>query len=388
MKNYSVCIIGAGPAGLTLACFLSAAGMKTIVIEKETKEKWLERGRAGLLDADALEILDKLGLKEKILVEGAPHGKCEFRLPNLQIIVDYGAMVGKKHMVYPQQVLTNDLADLYESRGGEILYDTPVTEVYGGASPYVICTSENENKIIINADFIAGCDGFYSVVRSAMPADVVSIYEENYPWSWLAILAEVPPSSPHIIYGLHPNGFAGHMLRKDDVSRFYIQIPLEDTIESWAINKIWDALDERLYSPGWKLRCGDIIELQRVRMRNVVVEPMCHANLFLAGDSAHIVTPAGAKGMNLAILDAADLAHSLIEFYAGREYLLESYSSRRLEVAWKVIAFSASFLELLNPLQHNAYQKRLNKTRIEQLRGNSITAQAFAQNYVGTPYVV
>src|SRR6185369_16494783 len=154
------------------------------------------------------------------------------------------------------------------------------------------------------------------VTRAAIPAGVLTTYERLYPFAWLGILAAVAPSTSELIYARHERGFALHSLRSPEMSRLYIQVDPATEISSWPDERVWDELRVRLASDdGFVLRDGPVLEKSIALHRSLVVEPMQYGRLFLAGDAAHIVPPAGAKGLNLAVADVRALAQGIERFY-------------------------------------------------------------------------
>ena len=402
-----VCILGAGPAGLIIANILSKYRIPCIVVEKYTQSEIYARSRAGLIDYKTVTILQEHGLSDRLFKIGKPHSKCEFRTPEHSFILDYGRISGgQTHYIYPQQELLVDLIDKFRQTGGKILFNTQGISIennrYGGK---VRCQQEN-NDLVIESEFIAGCDGFHGVSRASIPETVLKARIKHYNYAWLAVTAEAPPSTKHIIYGIHPRGFAGHMLRTETISRYYLQIPLEDTADNWSSDRIWSELQLRLAKDDWSLTQGRIIGKQVLTMRSFSTQTMQYNNLFLAGDSAHILTPAGGKGMNLAIQDADVLGRSLASYYRYYDnQALKNYSATRLPQVLQTQEFSESLLHTINIPSSNDPQeamqrslggfpherlhqeakllKLLQKFKLSQLINSPSYARDFARKYVG-----
>ena len=227
-----VCIIGAGPAGLIIANILNKYHIPCIVIEKYSKSEIYARSRAGLIDYKTVAILQEHGLSDRMMKVGKPHHQCEFRTPEHSFILDYARMSGgQTHYTYPQQELLVDLIDKFQLSGGEILFNTQGINIENNRYGARIECQQGDRDLVIESDFIAGCDGFHGVSRASIPESAIEPHTKHYNYAWLAITAEAPPSTKHIIYGIHPRGFAGHMLRSETISRYYLQIPLEDTAD-------------------------------------------------------------------------------------------------------------------------------------------------------------
>ncbi|MCC9310640.1 4-hydroxybenzoate 3-monooxygenase [Kitasatospora sp. RB6PN24] len=391
-----VAIVGAGPAGLVLANVLRQAGIDCLVVERRSRAHVENRARAGLIEHRTVEFLRAHGLAGRLLAEGAEHGSCEFRHGDGRFSVPYRELAGgRAHHVYPQQSLVRDLIAAYLADGGTLLFSHPAMAVADldapdGERAVLRCESPDSDPVLIECDFIAGCDGFYGAARPAVPAGRLRADVKQHEFGWLAVLAETPPATNEIIYALHRDGFAGHMLRTSSVSRFYLQCPVGDHPENWSDDRIWSALHRRLGLSDSELRPGPIIEKTVLDMRGFVAEPMRCGRLFLVGDAAHIITPAGGKGMNLAIADAAELADRLLVHYrSGNSAVLDGYSAARLPDIWHAQEFSHWLLHLLHsPVagrEDSAFLHRLQLSRLDRLRDSAAFAASFADSYAGPP---
>ena len=384
-----VCIIGAGSAGLLIANILHKHRIPCVVVEKYSEAKIYARSRADLVDHQSVTVLQKHGLSDRLLKEGVPHGKCEFRTPKQSFILDYAQKCqGQTHYTYPQQELLKDLIKKFELAGGRILFNTQGIDINNSDRGVKVECQQNGHTITIDCDFIAGCDGFHGVSRASIPETITQPRNKDFDYAWLAITAEAPPSTEHIIYGLHPNGFAGHMLRDETISRYYLQIPLEDKITDWSNSRVWSELQLRLAKDDWKLAEGKITAKQILNMRSFAVQTMQHCRLFLAGDAAHTMTPAGGKGMNLAIQDADVLGNSFVSYYRYHDNLpLKNYSANRLPVVRKTLEFSESLLHMINVqddrTEAGKSQQRVQQFKRSQLINSEIYALDFARKYVG-----
>ena len=391
MPRTQVGIIGAGPAGLVLGHLLADAGVDSVVLEKASRQHIETRVRAGLLEHGTVELLRASGLGERMLREGLTHRGTEFRVDGVRHRIAYSDLYGGRAMlVYPQQELVADLVRLRLARGGPTVFEAEDVEPAGFDSDHPALTySAGGVRERLECDFIAGCDGFHGVARESIPAGAISLFDQRLPFGWLGVIAAVPPSTSEIIYAVHERGFAGHMIRTPEVSRFYLQCEPDEDVGNWPDDRIWEDLHARLATTdGWSLKEGPIVEKSVSELRSFVCEPMQFGRLFLAGDAAHIVPPTGAKGMNLAIADAQVLATALAAWYrSGDGALLDAYSSTCLRRVWRVQEFSSWMSWMLHRLPDDlpgrAFRRRMQQAQLDYLCGSPVAAASFAENYVG-----
>lgn len=384
-----VAIIGAGPAGLMLGHLLRQAGIDVVVLERQTADYVLSRIRAGVLEQVTVDLLDELGLGERMHREGLPHeGFCLADGERL-IHINMAELTGNSVMVYGQTEVTRDLMDACADRGLEVIYeagDVALHDIESGA-PYVTYTRDGAEHRI-DARFIAGCDGFHGPSRQAIPASVGKVYERVYPFGWLGILADVPPCHDELIYANHQNGFALASMRSKSRSRYYIQVPLTEKVEDWPDDKLWDELAIRLGPEAAShIRRGPALEKSIAPLRSFVFEPMRHGSLFLAGDAAHIVPPTGAKGLNLASSDVAYLSRALIKYFReGSSYGIDTYSRTALARVWKSERFSWSLTLLMHRFpDSDAFDRRMQIAELDYIQNSRAAQTTIAENYIGLP---
>lgn len=383
----TVAIIGAGPAGLTLANLLQRRQVPCIVVDKFTREQLLGRARAGLLEYRTVETLNRMGLAKRLYAEGHPHAKCEFRSKGQSFIMDLPQYYeGRSQHVFPQQEVVKDLLEGFVDAGGDVRLGRSAVSL-DDSGPRPVVTLDDASTI--EADFIAGADGTYGIGRASAPAGVIREFTMEHEFRWLTLLANTPPSAGNTIYAAHERGFAGHLLRSSTVTRFHLQVPFDDTVEDWPDERIWEELRVRLSLPGFTLNEGEIFSKNMLEMQSRVSEPMQYGRVFLLGDAAHIITPAGGKGMNLAIADAAELDRVLSEHEnsGGDDAVLQNYSARRVPDIWKAQEFSHTLLHMLHTYAPDApdadFRQKLQESRLWQLREYESYARNFAQNFIG-----
>ena len=381
-------IVGAGPAGLVLAELLHQAGIESVVLELHTRKYVEERVRAGVLEQGTVDLMNEMGLGERMMRQGLMHYGIELRFGGKSHRVDFKELTGGKGvMIYAQHEVIHDLVEARLKEGEPIYYEAKDVRVsgYEGERPRIRYKKDGGEEEL-ECDFIAGCDGFHGCCRPSLPEGVLKIYDRSYPFGWLGILAEAPPSNDELIYAYHERGFALLSMRSPTISRLYIQCKPDEDLAEWPDERIWAELHKRLETTsGWKLTEGPIEQKGVTGMRSFVVEPMHCGRLFLAGDAAHIVPPTGAKGLNLAVADVRVLAAGLIEFYKkGKRELLEKYSEICLRRVWKVQRFSwwmTSMLHLFDA--DNEFDSKRQRAELEYVTSSRAALTTLAENYVG-----
>jgi p-hydroxybenzoate 3-monooxygenase len=384
-----VLVVGAGPAGLVLGNLLRASGVECLILERSSREHVEHRSRAGFLAANSVRVLTENGLAAGLSANGKQHDTCVFRGEHGQFELKYSVLGrGEIHTVYPQQDLVRDLIAEFLDRDGEIQFTTTVLAVDADRAT-VMCESPSGEVRQLSGKYVVGCDGQYGVSRQAVPASAARRFERDHGVSWLAILAEAPPSMAAVMYALHDNGFAGHMARTPSVTRYYLQVPNGTNPESWSPERIWAEMRLRMrvdeYGP---LSEGPIIERRVMDMMSHVMEPIQYNRLMLAGDAASLISPSAAKGANLAIMGAEVLAKALaMAMNDGDERALARYSADCLPRIWRAQEFSHWMINLLHSpsgdSQEAVFLRALQRARLESLQASRAHQDFFAENYVG-----
>ncbi|WP_346108324.1 4-hydroxybenzoate 3-monooxygenase [Nonomuraea maheshkhaliensis] len=378
-------IIGAGPAGLLLSHLLHLRGISSVVLEKRSRDYVERRVRAGVLEQGTVDTLVAAGVGERMLREGLPHHGIELRYGGQGHRIAFDKLVpGRAITVYGQQEVVKDLIAARLAAGGDVRFEVEDVAVHAlEPEPYLTFGGER-----LDCDVIAGCDGFHGVSRPSIPEGVLSVFEREYPFAWLGILARVAPSSDELIYARNERGFALHSMRSPSVSRFYLQVPADAELGEWPDERIWAELKARLETvPGFELTTGEITERGITPMRAFVAEPMQYGRLYLAGDAAHIVPPTGAKGLNLAVADVRVLTEALDAYFTGgSDELLQGYSQACLKRVWRAQHFSWWMTTLLHTFEEDdPYARRLQLSYLDYVTSSEAAATTLAENYVGLP---
>ncbi|WP_339712570.1 4-hydroxybenzoate 3-monooxygenase [uncultured Sneathiella sp.] len=386
-----VAIIGGGPAGLLLSQILDLKGIRSVILERKSREYVLGRIRAGVLEQGLADMLRAAGVGDRMDREGQIHEGTDIAFAGKRHRIDFAGLTGGETvMVYGQTEVTHDLYDARDALGGSIIDEAKNLEIKGIDTHTPSVVYEKDGQIhTLHCDFIAGCDGSHGVCRTSIPADIRREYEKVYPFGWLGVLSETPPVSRELIYNHHPEGFALCSMRSNSLSRYYVQVPREEKIDDWGDERFWEMLKRRLPEEiSASLVTGPSIEKSIAPLRSFVSEPLSYGRLFVAGDAGHIVPPTGAKGLNLAASDVHYLSDALISYYrTNDEDLLRRYSETALKRVWKATRFSWWMTTLLHHFPENeGFGDRIQQTELEYLFSSKAAQTVLAENYVGLPY--
>ncbi len=381
-----VVIIGAGPAGTLLSLLLKRNGIESVVIERQNKAYVLGRIRAGVLESTSVEILKAAGVGGRIDSRGQAHDHVEIAWRGEDVLsIGFGRLTGKNMVAYGQTLIQEDLYEAASNENIGIVFEAADVEIHDpdSGAPFVTYKADGQAGRV-DADFVAGCDGQHGVSRATIPSSVKREYENAYPFGWLGILSETPPL-PGLVYANHERGFALCSQRNPMLSRYYVQCPVDDSVDDWSDDRFWSELTTRLpRSVADNIVTGPSIEKSIAPLRSYVIEPMQHGALFLAGDAAHIVPPTGAKGLNLAISDVHYLAKAMTQHFAGDTAPLENYSATALRRVWSSVRFSWWLTTLLHRFPDQSdFEQRAREEDLNYLTQSEAAQTAFAEQYVG-----
>src|SRR5437588_5006886 len=382
-----VALVGRGPVGFVLSHLLHLEVIGSIVLENRSREHIESRIRAGLIEQWASDLLFETGAGARMQREGMFHNGVYFAFGGALHYINFRELVGKGVTIYGQQEVVKDLIERRLTDGGQILFETSDVSIhdFAGRAPKIRFRHEG-GDVELACDFIGGCDGFHGICRPSIPATVLTAYDREYPFGWVGILSESPPPEHELIYAYHERGFALYTMRSPTLSRLYVQCAPDDDIENWPDARIWQELHARIGGTR-ELAEGEMLQKGITAMRSFVLEPMQYGRLFLAGDSAHIQPPTGAKGMNLALADVLVLCRALAEFYrSGAHELLDRYSATCLRRVWKAQRFSWWMTQLfhLDP-SHNAFDRKRQLAELDYVTSSPAAARSLAENYAGLP---
>ena len=379
-------IVGAGPAGLTLAQLLHREGIDSVILENRSREYAEARMRAGVLEHDVAELYDRAGVGERMRREGLVHTGVELQAGGERHRIDFEELTGKSIVVYGQTEVVKDLIAARLASGRPLHFEVEDVSLHDldGERPRLRYRHDGADEEL-ECDVVAGCDGFHGISRPSVPPGVLREFHREYPYGWLGILAEVAPSSDELIYAHNESGFALLSMRSPELSRLYLQCAPGENLDEWPDERIWSELQARLGVDGWTLHEGPILEKGVTPMRSFVAEPMQWGSLFLTGDAAHIVPPTGAKGLNLAVRDVQVLAEALVAWYRdGDRTKLDAYSETCLRRVWRAEHFSWWMTTMLHRSpDSDEFTLRLQQSQLRYLRTSRVAATSLAENYVG-----
>lgn len=387
--DVDVLIIGAGPSGLILSQLLFQQGIRTIIVERTSKDAVLSRIRAGVLERGTVEVLQEAGCADRLESEKINHDGVILSFDGDQFEIPVKSITGHHVTVYGQTEITRDLLDACEAREQVFYWNCPDTELFDltSDSPRAVFSTSDGQTVQVNAKIVAGCDGYHGVSRQSIPTASTHEFERVYPFGWLGVLVDKPPISNHVIYANHADGFALASMRSATRSRYYVQSSPGETVDDWTIEDFWAAFKKRLGDLGNDVVIGEPLEMSIAPLRSFVSNDMQYGRLFLAGDAAHIVPPTGAKGLNLAVADVRRLAYAITAWSKGNETLLARYARDALSRVWKVERFSWYLTTLMHQFpEHSAFEKKMQRAEFDYIVSSSAAQEMIAENYVGLDF--
>lgn len=349
-----VVIIGAGVSGLTLAAFLQNSGVKCVVLERRDRAYIQTRQRAGVVEARGVHMFERWGMADRLLA-GPVAMTIDYRLNGQSRVFK---TIGSEGRFCTQQMLVNNL--LKEPL--DIRWEVTDVRIRNeeGERPQVSFNNE-----VIECDYIIGCDGDRGVSRASIPEGVLTKYSHEFGYAWLAAHVEAPVTGDPIM-GISDHGCVCQLPRGPQKSRYYLQCALTDGPDDWSDDRLWNEIRLRLCDD--TIQQATVLDKVFVPLRSVVFAPMQYRHLFLVGDAAHLVPPASAKGMNLALFDVDILAQALV---AGDATALARYSDTCLPHIWQYQEFAVWMTDMMHdagdPSQHGTFYQMIARARLDNL---------------------
>lgn len=386
----TVGIVGAGPAGLMLSHLLARQGIDSVAIDSRTRHEIENTHRAGILEAHVTRMLTETGV-DRVLKDGYEHHGIDLRFDGTSHRINFTDLVGESCWLYPQTDVFIDLANARERDGGDVRFGISSTEVDGitGDSPVIKFVDAQGQQQEIHCQIVAGCDGSRSITRFLIPEDKRVHYFKEYPFAWFGVMTESPMSAEELIYARSERGFALISQRTPTIQRLYMQCPVDEDVDAWTSEEIWDELQARVAGDdGFELKRGEIFERSLLRFRSFVAEPMRWGRLVLAGDAAHTVPPTGAKGLNLALNDVWILNEVLGRALKEKNLdLLDEYGPRALNRIWRSENFSYWMSQMLHTIpEANDFDAKRQVGELEMVTGSRAGQTYLAEAYTGWPH--
>jgi p-hydroxybenzoate 3-monooxygenase len=386
-------IVGAGPAGLVLGRLLDLQGIDSVILETRDRLYVEKRVRAGVLEQGTVDLMQEMGVGDRMLAEGLVHHGIHLRFDRRDHHIAFDELTdGRGIMIYGQQEVVKDLISARTESGSPLLFEVSDVALEDLDSDQPLIRYRHEGaEHELRCDAIAGCDGFHGVCRDSVPDGALQFHVREYPFAWFGVLAQAPPSTEELIYCASDRGFALHSMRSPELSRLYFQCDPDEDVDAWSDEQIWEELHTRLArEDDWSLTEGPLVEKTVAPMRSFVTEPMQYERLYLAGDAVHIVPPTGAKGLNLAVADVRVLAEALVDWLQGGDASgLDAYSERCLRRVWRTQHFSWWMTWMLHrfPDDEDGFQAKLSRAQLEYVCNSEAAATTLAENYVGLAHV-
>lgn len=337
-QRVEVVVVGAGPTGLALACTLRAAGVEVLVADRAAQGA--NTSRAAVVHARTLEVLAELDVTRRLLAEGCvvpvftvrdrARTPARIDFSGLPTPYPYTLMLPQSRT---EAILTERLSEL----GGHVDRPWTVTSVRPTSSGAAItATGDDGTTASVEARYVVGADGMDSVVRAAAAIEFTG---GRYAASF--VLADVhmnwPLSAQEVQLFFSPAGLV--VVAPLPGGRHRVVATVDQAPETPGTGLVQALLDER--GPGGA-QVNEVVWASRFRVHHRVADAYRRGPLLLAGEAAHVHSPAGGQGMNIGIHDALDLAHTLGDVLTGRrdDSALDAYQDRRRPVAQRVVALT------------------------------------------------
>ena len=334
MYDTDVLVIGAGPTGLALAASLVARGIATTVVDRAPEGA--NTSRAAVVNARTLEVLEHLDVTRRLVKEGVQAPVFSIRDHGRTLIpIDFSALPTQYpySLMVPQSTTERLLLDRLVELGGSVLRPKAVTAIAQDADGV---TATFDDGGVIRARYAVGADGIHSIVREQAGIEFEGgVYEESFVLADVRLAGEVPHEEVVLFWA--NAGLTVVAPLPDGVYR--IVAPVADAPEEPSASFVQEILDTRVGSGRFVVT--DVIWGSRFRIHHRVADTYRAGRLLLAGDSAHVHSPAGGQGMNLGIQDAVALADALAAVLAGEpDSLLDDYSAARRPIAKGVVTMT------------------------------------------------
>jgi 2-polyprenyl-6-methoxyphenol hydroxylase-like FAD-dependent oxidoreductase len=331
-----VLVVGAGPTGLTVAASLVQRGIAAVVVDRQAAGA--NTSRAGVVNARSLEVLEGLDVARRLVKEGieAPVFTIRDRQRTL-IQIDFSGLptAYPYSLMVPQSTTERLLLERLLELGGTVVRPKTLTSVAQDADGV---TATFDDGDVIRARYLVGADGIHSTVREYAGIGFHGgQYEESFVLADVHLTGEVPADEVLLFWATAGLTVVAP-LPGGEIYR--VVAPAADAPENPSAEFVQRLLDERGLGAG-RMVVEDVVWGSRFRIHHRVADMYRAGRLLLAGDAAHVHSPAGGQGMNLGIQDGIALADALAGVLAGGpESLLDDYSATRRPMARDVVTMT------------------------------------------------
>ena len=334
MYDTDVLVIGAGPTGLTLAASLVKRGIATTIVDRQAAGA--NTSRAAVVNARSLEVLESLDVARRLVKEGVAAPVFSIRDRGRTLIpIDFSELptAYPYSLMVPQSTTEGLLLERLEELGGSVMRPKTVTAIAQDSNGV---TATFDDGDVIRARYAVGADGIRSIVREHAEIGFEGgAYEESFVLADVRLAGDAP--ADEVILFWATAGLTVVAPLPDGIYR--IVAPVADAPEEPSAEFVQQLLDTRVGSS--RLVVTDVIWGSRFRIHHRVADTYRAGRLLLAGDAAHVHSPAGGQGMNLGIQDAVALSDALAAVLAGEsETALDDYSASRRPIAKNVVTMT------------------------------------------------
>ncbi len=332
MNATDVLIVGAGPTGLTLAAALLVQGVHATIVDGQAAGA--NTSRAAAINARTLEVLEGLDVSRRMVKEGIAAPRFTIRDGKRALIpIDFSTLptAYPYTLTLPQCDTERLLLDRLVELGGEVLRPKVLASTTQDADGVTATFTDGDT---IRARYVVGADGVHSTVREQAGIGFAGgQYEDSFVLADVRLTGEAP--TDEVILFWAKAGLTVVAPLPDGTHR--VVAPVDEAPQEPSVEFIQQILDDRGFGPG-RTTVTELTWGSRFRIHHRVADTYRAGRIMLAGDAAHVHSPAGGQGMNLGIQDAVALADALTTVLrGGPDSVLDDYAAARRPIAQQVV---------------------------------------------------